>query len=58
MTELGKSIKKDAKAKQDSQPINSKKTSVIIWFLIRRHADNLTLVVLSLAIGVMIGVRL
>ncbi len=51
-------IKKEAKVLKDNRPMASLRSSTIAWFLVKRHADNITCAALALAFGLIIGSRL
>ena len=58
MTELHKELKQTKQDKRDSRPIKSMSTKAILWFLIRRHLDDIFIIILCLALGYIIGSKL
>lgn len=58
MTELRKELNQAKQDKKDARSISKMSTGAILWFLARRHADNLILIVICLAFGYIVGTKI
>jgi hypothetical protein len=58
MTELRKELNQAKQEKKDARSISKMSSGAIVWFLVRRHADNLTFIVVCLVLGWIIGTKI